>query len=113
MTITVKARTAALVLALFCLLAGLALGQLTQAHSATTINDDSPVPLGLFKLESRWINYQLRGMGKGMQRLGLYMVATREVERTIHKEQTQFSKQLDSIAGDSHKACEAVTSGCP
>jgi hypothetical protein len=34
MTITLKARTAAAVLALLCILAGLAIGQLTQAKSA-------------------------------------------------------------------------------
>lgn len=34
MTITLKARTAAIVLALLCILAGLAIGQLTQAQSA-------------------------------------------------------------------------------
>jgi hypothetical protein len=34
MTITIKARTAALALALLCVLAGLAIGQLTQAQSA-------------------------------------------------------------------------------
>ena len=34
MTITLKARTAAAVVALLCILAGLAIGQLTQAKSA-------------------------------------------------------------------------------
>lgn len=44
MTITIKARTAALILALFCVLAGLALGQLTQAHSATATSSVSRCP---------------------------------------------------------------------
>lgn len=34
MTITLKARSAAIILALLCVLAGLAIGQLTQAQSA-------------------------------------------------------------------------------
>ncbi len=34
MTITLKARTAAIILALLCILAGLAIGQITQAQSA-------------------------------------------------------------------------------
>jgi hypothetical protein len=34
MTVTLKARTAAVILALFCIFAGLAIGQLTQASSA-------------------------------------------------------------------------------
>jgi hypothetical protein len=36
MTVTLKARTAAVFLAIFCILAGLALGQLTQAESAAS-----------------------------------------------------------------------------
>lgn len=39
MTLTLKARTAAVILAAFCILAGLAIGQLTQADSARNGND--------------------------------------------------------------------------
>jgi len=38
MTVTLKVRTAAVILAAFCVLAGLAIGQLTQAESARSGN---------------------------------------------------------------------------
>lgn len=60
MTITIKARTAAFALALFCVLAGLAIGQLTQARSAGS--SDAP-QLRAIAAQLRTINGSIRPLG--------------------------------------------------
>lgn len=60
MTITIKARTAAFALAVFCVLAGLAIGQLTQAQSAGS--SDAP-QLRAIATQLRTIDGSIRPLG--------------------------------------------------
>jgi hypothetical protein len=121
MTVTLKARTAAVVLALFCILAGLALGQLTQAESAGSSGGARQLnaiaqKLGETNRQLAAANRQLLAIGKQLGGSSLTSIGDQLSDINSHLgggSILSIDYRLNQIQNSSSGTCRAVKGfGC-